>query len=640
MMLVAVTLLLLGGVTALRFGGAAIRIPVAAAALCTFAAVCFSGVVGRDCGGEFFDRLSAIFLLPSAVVGSAAAFFCGRDTSRKFCFFFCWTLAVILLLPLLGNPLAFLVFWEFLGLFSFGMLLSGWRHGDAPKAAWIYLLACQTGGLLLMMFLVLNGKLPPESAWFTLFLLALAAFGLKAGIAPLHGGLLPEASPAVHPAASALMSGAMANLGLYGILRFGTRLDFVMPEMASVLPALVQSQVYGTVLLLFGMLGAFGGVLFALAQNDPRRLLAYSSIENIGIMLIGLGLGFLGSALGEPSMAIFGFAGAFLHLFNHALLKSGLFMATGALIRACGVESIDRMGGLFKRLPQTGTLYLFSAIGISGVPPFNGFLGELLIYLAAFTGIIHGTGAVFGLSLAAVLVLAGAGALAMAVFVKSAGGMLFGEPRSPEAANPKTECGREIFAMTIPVVLSVMLITLSGFVVQFFAPVIAAFSVWKTEAVEAELLRAAQILGNVGACSAVVIVFTLLFYIYFRRKYGTGENGITWDCGYAEPTARMEYTGSAFVQPLTDFFRGILRPAERSAAVDGLFPKRASFHSETEDGAEHWLWRPLFTWTAKTADRVHLLQSGYLHLYILFMVLALLAMLIWGFCFAGTEAVK
>ena len=574
-----------------------------------------------------FDALSALFLLPVFLIGGAAAlhaigYFGESSAAGRFWGVFNFTLAAMTWVALAVTPVEFLTAWELMGVMSFALVAFDWKEKETVRAAWIYLLSCQAGAaLLILMFVYGASENVPPAFMGAVIALGLAGFGLKAGFPVLHVWL-PEAHPAAPAPVSALMSGSMINLGFYGILRM-----------------LVSSDgpvgVFGWSFLCLGLAGALGGVLSALAQRNVKRLLACSSVENMGIAGIGFGLGFLGVEHGNLVMAAFGCAGAFLHILNHALLKGALFLCAGSVFRATGLLDMDRLGGLLKRMPWTGSVFLFSSLSISGLPPFNGFFAEFLIYMAALAGVAAGSGALFAGSVLTVVALALTGGLAAAVFVKAAGAVFLGEPRSKEAAEAvERPLGMRISQMVL-LILAFGMVAGAPLVCRTFTPLIQHFTGFPPEAVETEMFRLAGLTARIALFSGVTVLVAAGLLIY-RLTLPNGRRSSvrpTWDCGFSEPTARMEYTGSALVQPLTGFFSGILRPKRTVRRPEGFFPVDAGFEEVTEDLAERGIWRPLFSFAGRMADRIHRFQSGFLHVYLLVMVLAVLAMLAWGFLF-------
>lgn len=574
-----------------------------------------------------FDRLSALFLLPVYTVGILAAthavgYLEGHADGRQgyFWFFFNATLGAMTWVTVAVTPIEFLLAWELMGMMSFALVAFEYKAHETLRAAWVYLLACHAGAAFLILMFVYGGadNVPP-AFMAAVIALGMIGFGLKIGFPALHVWL-PEAHPAAPAPVSAVMSASMINLGFYGILRMLVNSDGPL-------------DIFGWSFVILGLVGAFGGVLFALAQRNLKRLLAYSSVENMGIISIGFGLGFLGVDKGDHVMAIFGCAGAFLHMLNHAVLKSALFLAAGSVLKATGLLNMDRLGGLFKRMPWTGTVFTFSSISISGLPPFNGFLGEFLIYMAAFAGIMTERGAVFAVSVLSVIALALIGGLAAAAFTKAIGAVFLGEPRSENAAKAKETPQVMYFPLVAAFLLTLAMTAGAPVICRAFTPVIQHFTGFPQDTVATEMFRLSEYIFQIAVFSGLALIFFIALLIHRILLVNGRKEEVrgTWDCGFAEPTARMEYTGTAFVQPLVDFFACFLRPKKKIHKPDGLFPAHAEIAVATEDAADRGIWRPLFSFTVKLADRFHHLQSGYLHLYILVMVLALLAMLAWGF---------
>lgn len=611
----------LGGIGALLFSRSpGIAAAVGCGGLLTGCAAALYPVIERLAAfAPQTDQLAGFFQLPILILAAAGAvhsigYLHGHGAGRGgiYWFFYNLTVAAMLAVTLCRGAVAFITAWEIMGVASFALVCFDFKSRSVNRAAWIYLAACHAGGaLLIMMFIFpLNPTL--------IFVLAVLGFGLKIGFPALHVWL-PEAHPAAPAPVSALMSGAMIQLGFYGILFWAIRTPECFP-------------LYGWTFLLLGLAGAFLGVLFALPQNNLKKLLAYSSIENMGIIAIGMGFGFLGVAAGNSAMYLCGFGGAFLHMLNHALLKGGLFLGAGAVYRATGTLDMDRMGGLLRRAPAAGTFFTLNAIGLGGLPPFNGFLSEFMIYLAAFAGL---TGErhlwLFVASLAALIVLALVGGLASAAFAKAVGAVFLGEPRTKSAARAVEPS----MTMTVPVAvlfaLGCGLLVLAPSLVHSHLPALCGMTVGPKTMLEFDDYLTA--LAGVGRFSLIAVaIFLVLLFIRFRLLPRGGEErrAGTWDCGFAEPTARMEYTATAFSQPLVDLFRHILHPFRRLIRPRGLFPAEASLSESVEDGGLRWLWNPLFGWIGKLAEKIHFFQSGYLHLYILIMALALIVMLVWG----------
>ncbi len=393
-------------------------------------------------GGSFaltLDALGGIFLVPTFLLGALCAIYghgylAANDRARcsgRAWFFFNVLLASIAVVFVAGNAVLFLVSWEVMAVSSFFLVTLHDEEEQARQAGWTYLVASHLGTAFLIALFALLGHRAGSLDFCAFeavagdggartglfFALALVGFGVKAGLMPLHVWL-PEAHPAAPSHVSALMSGVMIKTGIYGIVR---TLGFLGPA----------APWWGWVLIGVGAVSGLGGVIFALAQHDLKRLLAYHSVENIGIITMGLGVGVLGVAWGSPSLAALGFAGALLHVVNHAIFKGLLFLGAGAVLTATGTRNIERLGGLMRVAPWTGVTFLVGAAAISGLPPFNGFVSEFLILIGAMKGVATLPAGGAAPLLIVVAALALIGGLAAACFAKAFGIVFLGTPRAP-----------------------------------------------------------------------------------------------------------------------------------------------------------------------------------------------------------------
>jgi formate hydrogenlyase subunit 3/multisubunit Na+/H+ antiporter MnhD subunit len=490
-----------------------------------------------------------------------------------------------------------------MGLTSFALVAFDAKEKSVRKAAWIYLLACQAGACALMLGGVLLSRPNCQLAAFTC---AIVGFGLKIGFPPFHSWL-PEAHPAAPAPASAIMSGAMIPLGFCGMMKF-----FPVAAMEP-----WQAQIYGWTFLALGAAGAAGGILFALPQANLKRLLAFSSVENMGVVAMGLGLGALAAGRCAPGhLTAVCTAGALVHILNHAFLKGALFLAAGSVFRQTGTLDQDRLGRILRRMPITGTLFTVNAFGLSGLPPLNGFLGELAIYIGAFSAVRSGDPVLVSAGFLVSVSLALTGGLAVAAYAKAIGGVFLGEPRSKSAAEAVETPRRMWIAQLFLTVLSVAMI-----------PVSVIFVDRMTGGFATGLMFTAAVSGLVFAAVAAA----LLLLRRFACPRGAEKPRLpVWDCGYENPTPRMAYTATAFTQPLADLFRPLLRSSRHVVPFKGdpASPSDAAIADGTDDLALKGLWRPLFTRVARLFQRVHLLQNGSLHLYILIILLAVTALLV------------
>lgn len=557
-----------------------------------------------------------LFILPILAVGLAAAIHAtaylhgeARHHLPRFWAFFITTLAAMTGVVLAPGKLTFLLAWEAMGLASAGLVAFENREKAVRKASWIYLLACHAGACALMISGVL---LNDPNAFLAAFFCAIVGFGLKIGFPPFHVWL-PEAHPAAPAPASAVMSGAMIPLGFYGLLAFFWPACTVVPH----------NTVAGITLLVLGVIGALGGILFALPQTNLKKLLAFSSVENMGVIAMGLGLSALASSRDSGSFysdtAVLAYTGAMAHVLNHAFLKGALFLGAGSILRQTGTLDQDQFGGLMKRMPMTGTLFTLNALGLAGLPPLNGFLGELLIYTAAFSAVRSGQPMLIGAGFVVLIALALTGGLAAAAYCKAIGATFLSEPRSEAAAKAVETPARMWLAQLLLFLLSLAMIPGTIYLDQTIGQGLGA----------SVLVPAAAVGGTVVLLTAGLVGL---------RRFLCPRGEIkpvcpTWDCGYHAPTARMAYTGTAFTQPLVDLFAFTLRPRKHLIPFKGhpAAPTDAAFVTETDDRALAGFWRPLFTFAARLFQRIHILQSGSLHLYILLILITVVVLLIAAF---------
>ena len=592
--------------------------------------------------GTFFveiDPLSAFFLIPTFILCGAAAIYgggylksyAGRKSLGASWFFFNILIASMAFVLISRNGMLFLVAWEVMTLASFFLVTFENEKRSVREAGWIYLISTHMGTAFLLVLFILMGhssgsmdfdsfSMPGALAHASasvLFLLSIIGFGTKAGFMPFHVWL-PEAHPAAPSHVSAVMSGAMIKTGIYGILRILTFLGMPLSW-------------WGWLLIGIGLFSGFLGVLLALAQQDLKRLLAYSSVENVGIMTLGLGLGLIGLSHGLPAITVLGFAGALLHVVNHAFFKGLLFLGAGSVLHGTGTLEISRLGGLLKRMPLTGTLFLIGAAAISGLPPLNGFVSEFLIYLGAFEGATSGN---FITALPGLLLVAGLaliGALAAALFAKAGGIAFLGEPRSESARH----CHEADLKMTLPMCFLAACCVLVGlfspWLVGMMGPVLGVISHADMNSIHGSLVLVSRPLENVTLAAICLAGFAVILASARRRllKNRTVTQAGTWDCGYLRPTASMQYTGASFVQPFMEFFRLLVPTRIRAEKPEGLFPRNASFAVETPDTFRQNFYQPVISGITTGLEKLKWLQHGRIQLYILYIVVTLLVLFIW-----------
>ncbi|MCX5880850.1 MAG: proton-conducting transporter membrane subunit [Deltaproteobacteria bacterium] len=584
------------------------------------------------------DALSAIFLFTILILSAVAAVYGNtylwdyrnRKNLGASWLFFNILVASMILVVISHNGMLFLMAWEIMSLASFFLVTFEDENESVRRAGWIYLVATHIGTAFLFVLFILLAHQGPSldfnhfmasglngtSMAGLAFLLSVIGFGTKAGFMPFHVWL-PEAHPAAPSHVSAVMSGVMIKTGIYGLLRALTFLGRPEPW-------------WGWLLIAIGLGSGILGVLFALAQHDLKRLLAYHSVENIGIVTLGLALGVLGLALNQPALAVLGFGGGLLHVLNHALFKGLLFLGAGAVLHATGVRNIEQMGGLMRHMPWTGTLFLIGSFAICGLPPLNGFVSEFLIYVAAFMG--TGLSGVSLSSIGVITGLAAIGGLAAACFTKAFGIVFLGEPRHTPALQ-RHEIG---WGMRIPMLILALgclsIGLLSPYIVSAMNPVIGNVTGLLHSDIEVHLSVVIRPLQRVTALTCIFILILGLLATLRRHLLSgrTPRESNTWDCGFVHPTARMQYTASSYAQPITAMFDFFLQTHRKVHAPEGLFPAEASLHTHTDDVFSQRLFEPLFRGIERLFLRLHWLQQGRVQIYILYVAVTILVLLIWN----------
>jgi formate hydrogenlyase subunit 3/multisubunit Na+/H+ antiporter MnhD subunit len=586
------------------------------------------------------DPLSALFAVAIFGIGLAAApFGAGHLRSRTrgigpFALFFNLLLASMATVVASRHAVLFLVAWEAMTVSSF--LLVSLEHEDAAvrSAARIYLVASHLGAAAVFALLLVLGeaagslrfeafaalRAPGALRAGVLFALAVAGFGTKAGLVPLHVWL-PEAHPAAPSHVSALMSGVLVKMGVYGILR---ALTFLPPA------PLWQ----GLVLAGVGLAGALAGLALALGQRDVKRVLAYSTVENVGIVALAAGLGVAGAALRAPAVAALGMAAALLHVWNHALMKGLAFMGAGALVHGAGTRDLERMGGLLRRLPASGGLLVLAAVALAGLPPLNGFVSEWLLYL----GLLHGGGASGGLALVAWLALGAlalVGALAAVAFSRVLGVALLGEPRSAGAAAAHEGGPLLLVPLAALAAANVAVALFPARAVALVVPAAAVVLGAPEADLRAALAPAADALagpmrlGLLGLLIVAAVAVAASRRLLARRGVSASS---TWACGYSAGIARAQYGAASYAElAVRAIVPAVLRPHREVLPPAGPFPGPSRFALTAPDPASARVFAPAFARVAETFARLRSFQQARLNLqlvYTLATVLALSALLV------------
>ena len=640
---VALRLALLGSVAAsLATGVAAVHVLSGDAAV--------NGVlfVHRASGftlGYSIDGLSAWFLLVLSVVAIPIAIFSlgylgGPHWRRRSAFLgasFNVLMGAVELVFVADDLVTFLFAWELMTLTTAALVVTEHETRASRRAAYLYLVMSHLGtGFLIAGFLMLasvydslsfatllSADAVIEPIRHILFACFFLGFGVKAGIVPLHVWL-PEAHPAAPTSISALMSGVLIKTGIYGLVRV-CAFGLGVPRLS-----------WGVLVLVVGGLSAVLGVLYALMQHDLKRLLAYHSIENIGIILLGLGAGMIGLSYGRSDVAAVGLAASLYHVLNHAVFKALLFLAAGGVLMETGTRQIEQLGGLLRRMPWTGLWFLIGAMAISGLPPLNGFASEWLTFQALLVGfrgsadpLVHVLFPVGGALLALTT------ALAAACFVKAFGMTFVALPRSPAAADARESSMVILAPQAWLAACCVGLGLFPGFVLRALESVMVTLPGLQPPGVVVQ--------GGLGMASGLdsfdhvvpIMLGVALLGAWavaglLSVRHAAVRRVPTWGCG-GELTARTEYTATAFSKPLMMIFRAVYRPTREVEALtetSPYFPREVRYRSEIEPTFERHVYGPVIRAVLRVATGMRVLQAGSLHAYLGYVIALVLSLVL------------
>ena len=586
------------------------------------------------------DALSAFFLL---LIGAASAgisifsagyFRAGDGTAPgTHCILYHAFLAAMAVIVVADDAYLFMVAWETMALSSYFLVTSNHRIPANRSAGFLYLLLAHIGAIgVLLCFGVMQGaggdytfaamrtrQLDPFWAS-VVFLLALFGFGAKAGMLPMHAWL-PEAHPAAPSPISALMSGVMLKTAIYGILR--VTFDLLQ----------IQLPWWGVTMLMLGLATALFGVLFAAVQNDMKRLLAYSSIENIGIILSGIGLALIFHTYKAGPLAALALAAALYHTLNHAFFKSLLFLVTGTVLHSTRERSLGKLGGLIRSMPWVAWLGLIGTIAIAGLPPLNGFVSDWLL-LQAFL-------ATPGLpsSYLSMMVPVGAAAFVLAaalsgyVMVKFYGVIFLGQPREERLIGARDAGSFEKIGLAwlasgcvllgvVPVTVLTQLDHVTNLLTGNVLGQLASGSGWLfVDAISSERASYSPVLFLTGVLVMVLIAFVLVRKIY----HGRIRRGPAWNCGFPQQNARMQDTAEGFGQPIKQIFEAMFR-IERIAPTP--FDPHPRYEGRTDDKFWFAFYLPIARLAERMSSAISLLQRGRIHIYLLFSFVTVLVLLI------------
>jgi len=635
--LIAVGLLAAGFIIPLVLSGRDMRIVRILALSCTILASLFLGLVSAFIlfGGDalaftayqpfygfslsfVIDRLAAFFLLIIAAVSACVSLYATEygehlgGESRRNLFAGCINLFILAMVLVVSsaNTLSFFFFWELMAASSFILVMYEYDRPETRKAGIFYFIMTQLSTLFVL-FGILALSAQTGSFAFSAagsvatpllvvaFLSLFVGFSIKGGIIPFHKWL-PYAHPASPTPVSALMSGVMLKIAVYGLVRF--LLDVFSPDLW-----------WGILILLCGSLSAVLGVIYALKEHDIKGMLAYSSIENIGIIFMGIGLFVIFSVTGLPLLATMSLLGALFHSLNHALFKSLLFLSAGSVVHATHTRDIEQMGGLARRMPWTSALFFTGAVAIAALPPLNGFASEILIYIAIFSSITVVAPLLKVLLLVCLALFALTSALSAACFVKAFGSVFLALPRSAESAGAEEVPPAMLIG---PGILALACIFLGLCAYQLF--LLAGFSVPLPDMLFVGLLLL-----------LMTVLIGIFLYFFASRAERTCE---TWGCGTPFQQASAEYTGHGFSEPLDIIFSSIYRTRIRNERVF-FDQKNCIFREGTAEIRlmkvfEEYLYLPLARFAVRTATHISRFQNGCLDTYLLYVFITVIAVLL------------
>lgn len=597
------------------------------------------------------DTLSAFFVFTISLMSLVASVyglgymrhFFGRFNLAAFGFFYNAFIAGMLLVASADNAIFFLIAWELMSLASYFLVVFEHDKKENLRAGTLYFIMTHisTAFIMVAFILIANAVGSFEfSAWSTsaaaltpsaatlVFLCALVGFGTKAGIIPLHVWL-PEAHPAAPSHVSALMSGVMIKTGIYMLIR-------ILLDIFQVIPLW-----WGGAVLLIASVSSILGVLYALTEHDMKRLLAYHSIENIGIILFGIGSAMVFASLNMRAFALLALAAALFHTLNHAVFKGLLFLSAGSVIMQTHTRNIEEYGGLMRLMPYTGLFFLVGAMAISGLPPLNGFASEWMTFQALFMGMAVVPDGLRWMFIVAAGTLAFTSGLAAACFVKAFGASFLARPRSVEAEQARESHPFLLFGMAALAVLSVVLGVFSASVAAILAKVAGSIGAFAgAESLAGARMGTIFLKNDFAAFSPPAILSWLIFAAAFaflavgritkRRKVVLAR---TWDCG-TDLSPRMEITATGFSRSLVTIFRGILRPSAQTTieykdSAMRYFPHEQKVTLTTSDMYQSYFYSPIQRLITRVSEHAKRIQSGLLNAYVayLFSILIILIVL-------------
>ncbi|MEK6527939.1 MAG: hydrogenase 4 subunit B [Nitrospirota bacterium] len=589
------------------------------------------------------DAISGFFVLTISILAFAVSVYSigyTRDLDNKGLMGFLFNIFILSMyaVVLSGNIITFLISWETMSIVSY-FLVTFDRDEKSAKAGLIYAVMTHIGtAFLIVLFMILyryTGDMGfsgikglssriPEHMKDLVFIFSIIGFGTKAGIIPFHTWL-PKAHPAAPSNISSLMSGVMIKTGIYGFVRISMDIMGQGPEW------------WGIAIIVIGAISSILGVMYALMEHDLKRLLAYHSVENIGIILLGIGASMVFRSNGMFALSSLALIAGLYHTLNHATFKGLLFLGAGSVMHATHTKNMEDMGGLIKSMPYTGLFFLIGSVSICALPPFNGFVSEWLTYQSLLLGFKSTSITAKIISPLGGAALALTGALAAACFVKAFGISFLGMPRSHHAENVKESSLSMIIGMGILALLCLLFGIFPGIVLTIIQPVSFMLTGSHGMAYKGIFIGISETLSTLSPAAILITMIvmsisTLIFILTVggKRKIIYGDS---WDCGIPALTSRMQYTATAFTKPIRMIFKRIYLPKRElkvSYLVKPFFVKSIEYRGGITPFFEKYIYDPVTDFIHSLAEKVKILQSGSLHLYLAYILITLILLLLFG----------
>jgi len=597
-------------------------------------------------GGSFIgdipiriDALSAWFMLIINLTVSTGVFY-GIGYLRaykpiKSVMTLHWVLLVLfqssmLWVCMVQNSIAFLIAWEIMSLSSLFLVLFDHTDSKVIKAGINYMVQMHLSvAFLTVAFIWVYFKTGTfdfkgigtyfgSNANLWLFVVFFLGFGLKAGFMGLHSWL-PLAHPAAPSHVSGIMSGVIVKMGIYGIFRVITFLkaDYIL---------------LGEIVLTYSVLTGLFGIMNAAVHRDFKKMLAYCTIENIGIIGIGIGVGLIGLGKDQNVLIFLGFGGALLHVLNHSLFKSLLFYSAGSVYQQTHTRDMNQLGGLIKKMPQTALLFLIGAIAIGGIPPFNGFISEFLIYSGLLAGLHSVDIAQTTLMIVSVAGMSIIGGISVFAFTKTFGTIFLGSARTELHHEPKEVSNIMLVPQYLIVLVMLSVAFFSGYFLNVILTILNGAFHASMEVGNMDYLRYSSVLQHISLYSFLFIV-GIGFIFYIRRaitRNRVSTYNSTWGCGYTAPTSRMQYSGKSFTKPLSKLFNFVLieEKSFNELKTNEIFPVSRKYSSSYLDFWEHWLINPAIKYLGLFIDLFKFFQNGRIQAYVLYGIVFILIVFI------------